>query len=115
MDSKFEDEMMDEASVKGKSKETFHNIMTMENVAETLAGDFADEISDSKKYLHMAKIADKAGNHEDCHYLTEMAKDEYTHAYFIHSFMVEHHMDVPKEQAEEFECLKETMKEFFRE
>lgn len=114
MDSKFEDEMMDEISVKGKHKEAFHNIMTMDSVAETLADDFGDEISDSKKYLHMAKIADKAGDQKDCHYLMEMAKDEYTHAYFIHDFMKEHHMDIPKEQCEEFECLTETMKEFFR-
>lgn len=109
MDSKFEGEMMDEAFDGKKNK-----AMTMEDVAEQLSEDFAEEIADSKKYLHMAKVAEKADDYEDCHYLTEMAKDEYTHAYFIHSFMEEHDLDISEEQEKEFECLKDTMKGFFR-
>lgn len=109
MDSKFEDEMMDEM-LEGKGKKC----MTMEDVSEQLSKDFADEIADSRKYLHMAKVAEKADDYEDCHYLTEMAKDEYTHAYFIHSFMEEHDICIPEEQEKDFECLKETMKGFFR-
>lgn len=90
-----------------------HKMMSMEDVSKELEKDFGEEISDSKKYLCMAKIAEKAHSEDDYHYLTEMAKDEYTHAYFIHNFMVEHDICVPEEQKKEFEELKEKMKEFF--
>lgn len=119
MDERFEDDMeMHQKEhheymghTDGKDKKC--KMMTMEDVANELAGDFADEISDCKKYMHMAKVADKAGDYDDCHYLTEMSKDEYTHAYFIHSFMIEHDMCISEEHEKEFECLKETMKDFF--
>lgn len=104
-----EDEMMDMASDKHHHSKT----MTMEDVAEQLQADFIDEIEDSKKYFHMSKIAYKAHCEEDCHYLTEMAKDEYTHAYFIHEFMKEHDMHISEEHEEAFEKLSERMKEFF--
>lgn len=116
MDAKFDDDMdmmegMHEHMEHHKDKEC--KVMTMEEVGEELSKDFEDEIRDSKKYLHMAKIADKAGDYEDCHYLTEMAKDEFTHAYFIHSFMEEHGICIHEEHEKEFECLSETMKKFF--
>lgn len=114
MDSKFEDDMMGETLEHKHKKYKSSEIMSMEDVGEQLSKDFVDEIADSKKYFHMAKIAEKADDYEDCHYLTEMAKDEYTHAYFIHSFMMEHGICIPAEQKEEFECLTDTMKDFFR-
>lgn len=113
MDSKFEDEMID--GMHGMYEEDKEGkMMTMEDVAEQLMENFADEIADSKEYFHMAKIADKFGDLEDCHYLTEMAKDEYTHAYFIHSFMMEHDMCIPEDHEKEFECLTNMMKDLFR-
>lgn len=115
MDSRFEDDMELEQAVnpvKPRSKKC--KVMTMEDVAEQLAGDFEEEIEDSKKYLHMAGIAEKAGDDEDYHYLMEMAKDEYTHAYFIHCFMKDHDMCVEEEHEREFMCLKEKMKDLFR-
>lgn len=91
-----------------------HKLMTMEDVSRELEKDFSDEISDSKKYFCMAKIADKAGCEEDCHYLMEMSKDEYTHAHFIYEFMKEHDIHVPEEQEKEFMELKERMEKFFQ-
>ncbi|MDE7424993.1 MAG: hypothetical protein K2N51_15100 [Lachnospiraceae bacterium] len=112
MDAKYREEMgMEDEVFEGKDKK--HKIMTMEDVAHELKKDFAEEIMDSKKYLCMAKVAEKSHCEEDCHYLTEMAKDEYTHAYFIHEFMIEHDIHVHEEQKREFEELKERMKEFF--
>lgn len=119
MDERFEDDMEmyqkehREHTGDIDDKDKKHKMMTMEDVANELADDFADEISDCKKYMHMAKVADKSGDYDDCHYLTEMSKDEYTHAYFIHNFMVEHGICIPEEQEKDFECLKEKMKEFF--
>lgn len=106
---KIDDEMMDDTTVKAKE----HKMMTMDDVAECLQKDFAEEIADSKKYLCMAKIADHAGNEHDCHYLLEMAKDEYTHAVFIHDFMERHELDIPEEQEMCYNKLKEKMSEFF--
>lgn len=113
MDGKFmEDFAEDEGMEVAAGKE--HKSMTMEDVAHELKKGFADEIADSKKYHHMAKIAEKAHCEEDCHYLMEMAKDEYTHAYFIHNFMKEHDIHIPEEHEEEFEHLTEEMKGFFQ-
>lgn len=120
MDDKLDDEMMDEPERREKrwkndehESHKEHKLMTMEDVAECLKKDFSEEIADSKKYLCMAKIADNADVHHDSHYLLEMAKDEYTHAYFIHDFMERHNMCIPEEQEEVFHELKEEMAEFF--
>lgn len=120
MDDKLNDEMVDELGHKERywkngeyEGHEEHKMMTMEDVAECLKKDFPEEIADSKKYLCMAKIADGAGDHHDCHYLLEMAKDEYTHACFIHDFMERHDMCIPEEQEECFCKLKEEMAEFF--
>lgn len=92
-----------------------HKLMKLEDVIEQLQEDFAEEIADSKKYLCMAKAVERAGHSEEaCYYLTEMAKDEYTHANFIHSVMVKHDIELPEEQVKEYEELEEKMKEFFR-
>ena len=111
-DAKFEEDMdMQEAMSEGKGKH--HKMMTMEDVSKCLEKDFAEEIADSKKYFSMANIAEQARCEEDARYLLEMAKDEYTHAYFIYDFMCEHDINVPEHQKREFEDLKNRMREFF--
>lgn len=119
MDSKFEDDM--EMSYEeghghhyAKDRDKKSKVMTMEDVADNLSKDLMDEIEDCKKYFCMSKVAEKSNNHEDCYYLLEMSKDEFTHAYFIHSFMIEHDIAIPEEQEKEFEHLKNKMKEFFQ-
>lgn len=122
MDANFEDEIELEHghetvhthSIYGKGKDKKHKLMTMEDVAKQLSDNLSDEISDSRSYLCMANIAERANDYDDCHYLTEMAKDEYTHAYFIYKFMKEHDICIPEDQEKDFECLRETMKDFFQ-
>lgn len=111
----FEDDEMKGMHHEGKEgREKHHDkIMTMEDVANKLKGDLEDEINDSKTYFCMHKVAEQAGCDEDAHYLLEMSKDEYTHAYFIYSFMHEHNIHVPEDQAEDFEELQEKMQKFF--
>lgn len=94
-------------------KEKEHKIMTMEDVANELEKDFAEEIRDAKRYLCMAKVADGAGNKHDAHYLLEIAKDEYTHARFIHGFMEHHDMWMQEEYEKSYEKLEEEMAQFF--
>lgn len=109
---KMDDELMEGAvHTTGKNKE--HKMTTMEDVSECLQKDFAEEIADAKKYLCMAKIAGNAGDEHDWHYLTEMAKDEYTHAAFIYDFMKRHEMHIPEEHEECYHKLKEEMAELF--
>lgn len=90
-----------------------HKMMTMDDVSKCLQKDFSEEIADSKKYLCMAKIADSVGDHHDCHYLLEMAKDEYTHAAFIHDFMERHDLCISEEHEMCYIKLKEEMAKFF--
>lgn len=111
MATRMDDELMDDTIHESGKKE--HKMMTMSDVSKCLQKDFAEEMADAKKYLCMAKIADRADDHHDCHYLLEMAKDEYTHAMFIHDFMERHDLHIPEEHEECFHKLKEEMAEFF--
>lgn len=96
------------------SKGTKDKPMTMGEVADKLADDFEDEIGDSRKYLCMAKVAEKSGNGSDSHYLYEMAKDEYTHARFIRDFMEEHDIEIPEDQDSRYHKLEEEIERIFR-
>lgn len=106
------DDMLDEIAYKGKRGKD-KKVMTMEDVVEELLEDFSDEIEDSKKYMHMAHVAESAQDHRDSHYLLEMAKDEYTHATYIRSFLKDHRIEVPGEQEEHYIRLREEMGKFF--
>lgn len=112
---KIDDELMDDTVVHHHKevKEEKHRMMTMADVSECLQKDFAEEIADAKKYLCMAKIADNAGDEHDCHYLLEMAKDEYTHACFIHEFLERHDVCIHEEHKRCYHELEEEMAEFF--
>lgn len=120
VDERIDDEMMDEPEHKSECRKSDerkehkeHKMMTMEDVAACLEEDFSEEIADSKKYLCMAKIANCAGDEYDNRYLLEMAKDEYTHALFIHDFMERHNIHIPEEKKECFDKLEEEMSRFF--
>lgn len=130
MEEKMEDGMMEHAAHKSKewkheehgheyeseweggSKEE-HEMTTMSDVAECLKKDFVDEIHDSKKYLCMARIAECSGDEYAAHYLLEMAKDEYTHAAFIHDFMEKHNMCIHEEHETCYMKLKNEISCFF--
>lgn len=107
---KHEDEMMDDDEMETGSNG--EKMMTMDDVAERLQKDFHEEIEDANKYLCMAKIADCACDCESSHYLLEMAKDEYTHACFIHSFMEQHNMCIPEHHEHCYQKLESKMARF---
>lgn len=111
-ESLFDDKEVESTAHKvyGHKKE---KMMTMEDVSECLQKDFSEEIADAKKYLCMSKIAHNADDHHDCHYLLEMAKDEYTHACFIHEFMERHGLCIPEEHERCYKELEKEMAEFF--
>lgn len=88
-------------------------MLTMGDVSKHLANNFGEEIEDANKYLCMAKIADSADDDRDCHYLLEIAKDEFTHAWFIYDFMERHDMPMPEDLKEKYHKLEKEMSEFF--
>lgn len=88
-------------------------MMTMEDVSEHLQREFLEEITGAKEYLCAAKIADHAEDHYDSHYLMEMAKDEFTHAVFIHEFLEQHGVNIPEVQEKCFAEIKAEMEQFF--
>lgn len=111
-DSATVDDMLDDTMYKGKTTKD-KKTMTMSDVADDLMEDFADEIADSKKYMRMAHVAESAKAYRDSHYLTEMAKDEYTHATYIRSFLKDHGIEIPEDQDEKYIDLREDMSKFF--
>lgn len=114
IDRKSED-MLDDMTVSKdwKKDDRHHKAMTMDDVSKELEDDFEDEIHDSKKYMHMSRVAEKHGDYEESYYLLEMSKDEFTHAEFIHDYLEEHDIDIPEELEEKYKKLEEEMAEFF--
>lgn len=53
-------------------------------IVSTLSTHLKEEIKDAETYISMAKTAKDAGDSHMCKYLMAMAKDEYSHAKFIH-------------------------------
>lgn len=118
LDGNMDDDMMDDESMHKcndavERKHSDCNMMTMKDVACGLSNDFGDEIADSKKYLRMAKIAEDARLYSDSHYLLEMARDEYTHARFIHRFMDKYGMCIPEDLEERYKWLEDEISKFF--
>lgn len=94
-----------DASVKTAKSEG--HMMTLEDISKKLHGDFNDEIQDANTYLNMAKCAQRMEHHDLAHYLCEMAKDEYSHAKFIHMYLVENGIDIDEEDKADWHELEE--------
>lgn len=88
--------------------------MTIHDIKDTFKKDFEEEIHDSNKYCNMADAAEAAGNEELAHYLCEMAYDEFTHAKFIHTMLVDWGYDIPEKTRMEWYELKERAERKFR-
>lgn len=103
---------MDKAFYEDMSTEEKHKFTSMDDVITSLQCDLINEIADSHKYCQMAEAA-KENDSDAYKYFTEMAKDEYTHAYFIHNYLIEHDVFIPEEREVAFKELKEKMKSYF--
>lgn len=78
----------------------------------TLSTHLKDEIRDAETYISMASTAKAAGDMYLCKYLTAMAKDEYSHAKFIHSEIVKCGMKASDEDIAAFVAMETHLKEF---
>lgn len=92
---------------------TKHKMMTLYDITDKLYENFPDEINDANHYMDMAKSAHNMGHEELAHYLSEMAKDEYTHAMFIHHHLKESGIEMPEEWHKEWEELENRFRGYF--
>ena len=69
-----------------------------------------DELQSTKKYWNMAKTAQ---NEEMAYGLTEMAKDEYTHAKFVRDSMMENGCKISDACEKSWQEVEEIASEMF--
>ena len=98
-----------------KSAKEEGHMMTLEDITKKLHEDFPDEISDANTYLSMAECAYQMEHQELAHYLCEMAKDEFSHATFIHEYLKKTGIPIDEEDAMEWSKLEERFRKKFRE
>ena len=104
------------ASEKYHGKETPHGGYeeSLERVKSYFSKELPDEIDGCCKYLDLAKVVDNAGNAEVARGLYEMARDEYTHAKFIHDHLIDWGCDIPQEEAMKYHQMKERIFRIFQ-
>lgn len=98
-------------------KKTHHNdmgMMSLTDIKDTFKKDFMDEIEDSNKYCNMAHTAEQAGHEELARGLYEMSYEEYTHAKFIHSNLVDWGCEISEKEMMKWHELKERISRKFR-
>lgn len=88
--------------------------MTETEIAKHISEKLDSEIKGCSSYLDMTKIAMEKDDSELAMALSEMAKDEYTHAHFIFTYMAEMGMEVPEETRHAFYALKKRIEAFPR-
>lgn len=81
-------------------------------MVSTLSTHLKNEIQDAETYISMAKTAKSAGDMHLCKYLFAMAKDEYSHAKFIHTEMTKAGMTASAEDVAAFVAMETHIKEF---
>lgn len=76
--------------------------------------EFPDEMKGCNEYCDLARQAEKAGDRQLAYGLYEMAKDEYTHAKFIHDHLIEWGCEIPEAEMTKFHQTKERIARIFR-
>jgi ferritin len=64
-----------------------HAVMSLQDITNKLIEEFPDEIEGANEYLDMAISAKEMSHNDLAMYLCEVAKDEFSHAKFIHHFL----------------------------
>lgn len=88
-------------------------MMTMQEIVHKLHENFSDEIADANEYLNMAESAERMEHHEMAEGLAEIAKEEYTHAKFIHYVMKENGIMADTEDMKDWEELEARFRRMF--
>lgn len=87
-----------------------------EDMIEKVKERLHSEIADSKMYLDAAIAMENADNadQEVVMGLYEMAKDEYSHAYFFKNYLDKHDIDIPESCEKSFKELEAHVHRVFR-
>ena len=97
-----------------------NSALTVKNVKENMQKKVIErlhaQISDSKMYLEAATSMDERDGTDVTMVagLYEMAKDEYSHAYFLKKYLDDHNVDVPETCEKSFKDLEIQIKKVFR-
>lgn len=90
-----------------------HGMMSLSEITENLYEEFPDEMEDANHYMDMSKSAYDMGHQELAYYLCEIAKDEFTHAKFIHHHLKESGVEISTEWHKEWEELENRFRQYF--
>ena len=90
-------------------------VCNMDEITKVLLAQFPDEINDSNMYYDLAC---KAANQCQCdknlsHGLYEISRDEYTHAKFIHDYLIQHGHCMPEELKCKWEALQKRAEQVY--
>lgn len=90
-----------------------HYRMSLAEITDKLHEEFEDEIEGANEYLNMANSAASMGHMDLADTLLAMAKDEFSHARFIHCFMKESGVHVSDEVHEDWKELENRFHKVF--
>jgi ferritin len=96
------------------SKTGLPEMMTLQDIIEDFKHEFMDEVNGANKYLDEGWAADEMHYRDLCTHLCAMAKDEYSHAKFIHQTLMRYGIEIPTEEQTAWTQLEERMHQLFR-
>lgn len=88
-----------------KPLKTEKTTMTIEDISKKLHEEFSEEIQGANMYMDMAEDAERLGHSETAYYLSEIAKDEYSHACYIYMYLNENNIPIDKEDSDDWNKL----------
>ena len=90
-----------------------HRMMSLSEITDKLHEEFEDEIDGANLYLDMANSAAHMNHYQLAEVLCAMAKDEFSHAKFIHCFLKESGVHVSDEIQKEWTELDNRFHKLF--
>lgn len=102
--------------MKHHDKETKHSEReeSLECIKSYFSKELPDEINGCCEYLDLAKKAEETGHTDLAHGLYEMARDEYTHAKFIHDHLIDWGCEIPQNEMMKYHSMKERIFRVFQ-
>lgn len=83
-----------------------HRMMSISDITDKLHEEFMDEIEGANQYMDMANSAAHMHHYDLAEVLSAMAKDEFSHANFIHHFLKESGVQISESCHEAWEELE---------
>lgn len=84
-----------------------HHSYSLSEITEKMHQEFDDEIEDANMYLDMAISANDMHHEELAYWLSAMARDEYSHASFIHHHIKASGVELSEKDSKAWKELEE--------